>query len=82
MRATVDASVAVKWLVPEDAHKEARLLLGRGIERHAPGLLPAEVANAIWKKARPGGKSSRAGPSLPGYPRCPASSACTRSRPF
>ena len=54
MRVTVDASVAVKWLVSEDHRKEARALLGPRIERYAPDLLPLECASAIWKKARRG----------------------------
>lgn len=71
MRAAVDASVAVKWLVPEDAHEQARLLLGPGIERHAPGLLLAEVANAIWKKARPGGEIESGRPFVAGVSKLP-----------
>ena len=51
MRVTVDASVAVKWLVAEDHRKEARALLGPRIERYAPDLLPVECASAILKKA-------------------------------
>lgn len=51
MKVTVDASVAVKWLVAEDHRREARSLLGPRIERHAPDLLPVECASAIWKKA-------------------------------
>ena len=54
MRVTVDASVALKWLVAEDRRKEARALLGPRIERYAPDLLPVECASAIWKKARRG----------------------------
>ena len=54
MRITVDASVAVKWFVAEDYREEARILLGPGISLYAPDLLPAECANAIWKKARRG----------------------------
>lgn len=54
MRVTVDASVAVKWLVAEDYREEARLVLGPRIERYAPDLLPVECASAIWKKARRG----------------------------
>lgn len=52
MKVTVDASVAIKWFVAEDHRKEARHLLGPGIERYAPDLLPVECANVVWKKAR------------------------------
>ena len=52
MRVTVDASVAVKWFFAEDHREEARHLLAPRIERYAPGLLPVECANVVWKKAR------------------------------
>ena len=54
MKVTVDASVAVKWFVAEDHRKEARHVLGPGIERYAPDLLPLECASAICKKAHCG----------------------------
>lgn len=49
----VDASVVVKWLVPEDGSAEALALR----DRHsfaAPDLLFAEVANILWKKVSRG----------------------------
>ena len=50
----VDASVAVKWFVPEvDAGHAARLLDG-DLELLAPELVLAESANAVWKKVRRG----------------------------
>ena len=52
MRITVDASVVVKWFFREQLSDEARLLLSGRFDLHAPGLLLAEVANTIWKKAR------------------------------
>lgn len=70
MRVTVDASVAVKWFVAEDHRKEARHLLGPGIERFAPDLLPVECANTIWKKARRREIDSAA-PFLEGITRLP-----------
>lgn len=54
MSVTVDASVAVKWFVPEPRHEEARLLSDPDIERHAPTFLVIECANALWKKAQRG----------------------------
>ena len=54
MKLTVDACIAVKWLVSEDLCHEARTVLARRIERCAPELLLAECANTIWKKARQG----------------------------
>jgi len=50
-RLVVDASVAVKWLVPEQDWAVARRLY----ETHsliAPQLILAECANILWKKFR------------------------------
>lgn len=45
----IDASVAIKWLLPEDRVGEATALLERpGLV--APDLIFAEIADAIWKK--------------------------------
>ena len=53
----VDASVAVKWVVPDDGETEdgtdaALALLERGLL--APDLLLAEFGNVMWKKVRRG----------------------------
>jgi predicted nucleic acid-binding protein len=48
----VDASVVVKWFVPEVHSDESRRLLVLPYEYVAPDLLFAEAANAIWKKIR------------------------------
>lgn len=48
----VDASVVVKWFVPEIHSDAARRLLGSPHEYVAPDLLFAEAANTIWKKIR------------------------------
>jgi len=48
----VDASVAVKWFVPEIHSDAARRLLALPHEYVAPDLLFAETANTIWKKIR------------------------------
>jgi predicted nucleic acid-binding protein len=45
----VDASVAIKWLAPEERSDLADRLLLEG-ELAAPDLIFAELANAIWKK--------------------------------
>ena len=50
MKLTVDASVVVKWFVPEPAHREARLLLAPRFQLYAPALVLVEFANTIWKK--------------------------------
>ena len=54
MRITVDASVAVKWLVDEEGRREALTLTAPRLERHAPDLVLHECANVIWKKKRRG----------------------------
>ena len=51
-RFVVDASVAVKWFVPEVHSLEAAALLDPAHTLHAPDLIFAEVGNALWKKAR------------------------------
>jgi predicted nucleic acid-binding protein len=48
----VDASVVVKWFVPEIHSEAARRLLTSPHEYVAPDLLFAETANTIWKKIR------------------------------
>jgi predicted nucleic acid-binding protein len=46
----VDASVVIKWFVPENGTDAALRLLDSGHQFVAPDLLFAEVANSIWKK--------------------------------
>jgi predicted nucleic acid-binding protein len=48
----IDASVAIKWVVPEVGSEAASDLLGR--ELWAPSLWLAEAANALLKKTRRG----------------------------
>jgi predicted nucleic acid-binding protein len=48
----VDASVVVKWFVPEIHSDAARRLLAGTHQFVAPDLLFAEVANTVWKKVR------------------------------
>ncbi len=50
----VDASVAVKWYVPESFEQNADRVLASGFELHAPELILPEFANIIWKKIRRG----------------------------
>lgn len=54
MKIVPDASVAVKWVTEEEDSATADLLLTDANELHAPRLLAAEVANALWSKARQG----------------------------
>lgn len=46
----VDASVAVKWYVPEEGSDEASSILVEDVERLAPDLLASEFGNVLWKK--------------------------------
>ncbi len=50
----VDASVAVKWFVPEPYSTEAHLILDDyqtgGLSLLAPDLINAEFGNIVWKK--------------------------------
>jgi predicted nucleic acid-binding protein len=46
----VDASVAVKWFVPENHSSDALRLLDARFRRHIPVLLHTEVGQTIWKK--------------------------------
>lgn len=46
----VDASVAVKWFVPEIHSDAAAAWLDRGCELLAPDLIFAELGNIVWKK--------------------------------
>ena len=48
----VDASVVVKWFLPEVHSEAARRLLSLPHHYVAPDLLFAETANTIWKKVR------------------------------
>lgn len=49
-----DASVVVKWFVPEVHSGAARMWLDAQHDYVAPDLLFPEVGNAIWKKVRRG----------------------------
>lgn len=49
-----DASIAVKWLTPEDHSGQADRLHAPGIELVVPDHFYTEVANALWSKQRRG----------------------------
>jgi predicted nucleic acid-binding protein len=50
MTVVVDASVAVKWVIPEDLSDRADRLREQADRLLAPDLLLVEAANALWKK--------------------------------
>ena len=55
-RFVVDASVAIKWVVPETGSEDAVGLLDYSLT--APDLICAECANILWKKVSRGELSS------------------------
>src|ERR1700733_12915835 len=54
MTLIVDASVAVKWVLPEAASQAAAALREADPDLTAPSLVVAEVGNAVWRAARSG----------------------------
>ena len=52
--AVVDASVVVRWIVPEKGASEALALLARSIDWIAPRLMLSEVAGALRRKVGAG----------------------------
>jgi predicted nucleic acid-binding protein len=46
----VDASVAVKWFVPEPHTQAALRFLNGDHQLMAPDLLVPEIGNTLWKK--------------------------------
>lgn len=60
----VDASVVIKWFVPEIHALAAGRLLEARAELIAPDLLFAEVANTMWKKVRRGDLTSESAQEL------------------
>ncbi len=60
----VDASVVIKWFVPEVHTAAARRWLEAPHEYVAPDLLFPEAGNAIWKKVRRGDLTTDEGQRL------------------
>lgn len=48
----MDASVAIKWVLPEEYSASARQLLSRNRDLLAPDLIWTESGNVLWKKWR------------------------------
>jgi predicted nucleic acid-binding protein len=59
-RFVVDASVAVKWFLPEDHSRAAQRLLEDGHDLSSPDLVRAEIGNVMWKRWRRGEISAEA----------------------
>jgi len=51
-RYTIDASIAIKWFIPEEGSDLALRLLSQDLL--CPDLLFPEIGNALWKKVRRG----------------------------
>lgn len=49
-RFVVDASVAIKWFLPEPNSADADRLLSGNFQLLAPDLLAPEVGNILWKR--------------------------------
>ena len=60
----VDASVVLKWFLPEIHSEAARRLLDSAHQYIAPDLLFPEVGNAVWKKVRRGEMTRQEGQRL------------------
>jgi predicted nucleic acid-binding protein len=61
-RLVIDASVALKWMTPEEDSERAMLVLDLERELHAPAFIFMELANALWIQVR-AGKADAAGAS-------------------
>ncbi|MEZ5691021.1 MAG: type II toxin-antitoxin system VapC family toxin [Rickettsiales bacterium] len=53
----IDASVAVKWILPEEFSEQAELLLSKHNNMYAPSIVNLEVVSAITKRYRMGALS-------------------------
>jgi predicted nucleic acid-binding protein len=63
-RIVVDASVAVKWLLPEQGSAHAIALLEAGHDLCAPDLLISEIGNVLWKRVRRDGLAAESAQRL------------------
>ena len=50
----IDASIALKWLLPESLSQEALALLTAYPLLHVPDLVYPEIGNILWKRVRKG----------------------------
>ena len=54
MTLVVDASVAVKWILPEPGSSAATALRDDDPDLIAPSLIAAEIGSALWRAAQSG----------------------------
>lgn len=64
MNYVVDASVAVKWYMPEENAADAERLLALDNVLHAPEIILPEFGSIIWKKVRRGEMTEQKGREL------------------
>ena len=50
----VDASIGLKWFVPEIHSQSAMKLRNPAYQLHVPGLFDVEIGNILWKKCKRG----------------------------
>lgn len=60
----VDASVAVKWLIPEVHSEAATSWLNPAIQLSAPDFVLLEIASTLWKKVRRGELAEEVAPRI------------------
>jgi len=60
----VDASLSIKWYVPEIYDREADKILNGGHQLHAPELILPELSNIVWKKTRKGELTEQKGEAI------------------
>ena len=64
MRYVIDASVAVKWYIPEIYEQEATRLLNGRHQLHVPELILPEIGSIVWKNVRRGCLTSDEGKDI------------------
>lgn len=64
MRVVIDASIAIKWYIPEIYEQQATWLLAGSYDLNAPELIIPEFGNIVWKKERRGEFSSQSGQEI------------------
>lgn len=60
----IDASVAVKWYIPETGSEAAQRLLDGEVKLFGPDLLFAEMAQTVWKREQRGEWPAGSGEAL------------------
>jgi predicted nucleic acid-binding protein len=64
MNYVVDASVAIKWYLPEENTDDAERLLAVDNFLHAPELILPEFGSIVWKRIRRGEMAAQKGQEI------------------